>query len=51
VFAALNPANITAIQPRLVRQSLLRRTKLAPLGTNAFAENVEIRVNIAKSPA
>ncbi len=50
VFAALDPAHIAAIQPRFVGQSLLRHTKLSPLGTNAFAENVEIRVHIAKSP-
>lgn len=50
MFASLDPTDIAAIEPRLVRQSLLRHTKLAPLGTNAFAEDVEIRVHPAKSP-
>lgn len=50
MFAALDPANVAAIQPRLMRQTLLRHTKLAPLGADAFAEDVEIWVHTAKSP-
>jgi hypothetical protein len=33
-----------------MRQSLLRHAKLAPLGANAFAEDVEIGVHMSKSP-
>lgn len=50
MFAALDPADVAAIESGFVRQTLLRHTKLAPLGTDAFAEDVEIRVHIAKSP-
>lgn len=49
MFTALDPADIAAIQPGLVRQSLLRHTKLAPLGTDALSEDVEIRVHPPKS--
>lgn len=49
VFASLDTAHIAAIKPSFVRQTLLRHTKLAPFGTDALAENVEIWVHAPKS--
>jgi len=37
VLPTLDPANIAAIQPRLVGQSLLRHTEFSPLGADALA--------------
>lgn len=44
MFAAFDPADIAPIQPRLVRQRLLRHSQLATARPNALAENVEIGV-------
>lgn len=49
VFAALDPADIAAIQPCLMRQSLLRHAKLATLSADTFAEDVEVWVHTSKS--
>jgi len=45
MLATLDPANIAAIQPGLVRQSFLRHVQHAPSRADALAENVEIRVH------
>ncbi len=37
MLAALNPADITAIESGLIRQPLLRHTQFAPLGADALA--------------
>ncbi len=49
MFAALDAPDVTAIQPSLMRQTLLRHTKLAPFGAYALAEDVEIWVHAPKS--
>lgn len=49
VFASFDPPDVTAIEPRFVRQPFLRQAKvLAPLAY-ALAKDVEIRVHTPKS--
>jgi len=50
VLSPLDPADIAAIQPRLMRQALLRHTEPAPSRANTLAENIEIRVHPPMSP-
>lgn len=49
MLTALYATNITAIEPRFVRQFFLRHTKLLALGADALTEDVEIRVHPPKS--
>lgn len=44
VLAALDPADIAAIEAGDVGQPLLRQPKLAPAFADALAEDVEIRI-------
>jgi len=50
VLSTFNPADVTAVQSRLVRQGLLGHCEPAPLCTNALAENVQVRVHPPMSP-
>lgn len=49
VFAALHPAHVTAIEPRLMRQPFLRHAEIASRHANSPTEDVEIRVHARNS--
>ncbi len=44
MLAALDPADIAAIQTGFVRQAFLRHAHISTPGADAFAEDIEIRI-------